>query len=473
MGKKRSAPNAGSSGASVGKKSKSANNAELKKRLEDNGIFQSKKEKILKDFLYPVSESEFFSSIYEKTHKLFIRPKLASNASSLFNKERFEAISKTEQLTAFRDFTLLRNENGESTAYDLAAYDGTPKDFVAYANVMRIVNDEGYTLDFNQPQRFCDDLWRVIADLEETFQSLVGAKVRISPAKSKPLPPVFNSTDSFIQQLNGKSSIKLWKASEIDLPPEQTIEEFREDEMRDADETLVLSPGDMLYIPRGAVFSSTLGVENESSTFIQFTTNNQNTVAQWLNVNFSTFLDKAAYEARWLREAVSRSISTNAEKRDYLKGLLLKLAESVSDENVPEEDPMRKDFFAHRLPPYKEPKTFGKMKSFDLNCSVRLSTKKHIYIFEDDHDDDNADEIPELVESDFEDEPGNNEENGKNGGEMSEIERIAGNMPKEGDMEEDNKSDLEPESEEEAEVFLLHSWQNERRTHMIRQRIIA
>ena len=71
--------------------------------------------------------------------------------------------------------------------------------------------------------------------------------------------------------------------------------------MRDADETLVLSPGDMLYIPRGAVFSSALGVENESSTFIQFTTNNQNTVAQWLNVNFSTFLDKAAYEARWLR----------------------------------------------------------------------------------------------------------------------------------------------------------------------------
>ena len=120
-----------------------------------------------------------------------------------------------------------------------------------------------------------------------------------------------------------------------------------------------------------------------------------------------------------------------------------------------------------------EPKTFGKMKSFDLNCSVRLSTKKHIYIFEDDHDDDNADESPELIEIDSEDESGNKEENGKNGGEMSEIERIAGNMPKEGDMEEDNKSDLEPESEEEAEVFLLHSWQNERRTHMIRQRIIA
>lgn len=116
-----------------------------------------------------------------------------------------------------------------------------------------------------------------------------------------------------------------------------------------------------------------------------------------------------------------------------------------------------------------EPKTFGKMKSFDLNCSVRLSTKKHIYIFEDDHDDDSADAIPEMDESDFEmDEPGNMEENG----EMSEIERIAGNLPKDGDMEEDNKSDLEPESEEEAEVFLLHSWQNERRTHMIRKRII-
>jgi hypothetical protein len=40
MGKKRAAPKAGSSGAAVAKKSKSANNSELKKRLEDNGIFQ-------------------------------------------------------------------------------------------------------------------------------------------------------------------------------------------------------------------------------------------------------------------------------------------------------------------------------------------------------------------------------------------------------------------------------------------------
>lgn len=235
MGKKRAAPKAGSSGAAVAKKTKSANNSELKKRLEDNGIFQvwigqkisiklvknqlffkSKKNGILKDFLYPVSETDFFSKIYEKTHKLFVRPKLASNASSLFNKERFEAISKTEQLSAFRDFTLLKNENGELRPFEIETSEKTLKEFAAYANLMKIVNDQLYILDFNQPQRFwylkkrkikkayfifSDDLWRVIADLEETFQTLVGAKARIQPAKSKALPPVFNSTDSFIQQV--------------------------------------------------------------------------------------------------------------------------------------------------------------------------------------------------------------------------------------------------------------------------------
>lgn len=459
MGKKRAAPKAGSSGAAVAKKSKSANNSELKKRLEDNGIFQSKKEGILKDFLYPVSESDFFSNIYEKTHKLFNRPKLASNASSLFNKERFEAICKTEQLSAFRDFTLLKNENGELRPFEIATAGGTPKDFAAYANVMRLVNDQLFIFEFNQPQRFCDDLWRVIADLEETFQTLVGAKARIQPAKSKALPPVFNSTDSFIQQLNGKCFVKIWKASEIDLAPEDTIEEFKEDEMREADETLELAPGDMLYIPRGAVFSTALENENESSSYLHLTMNSQNTVAQWLNVNFPTFLDKTAFQAKWLREAVSRKIRTNSAKKDYLKQLLEKLAESVNDENVPEEDPMRKDFFAHRLPPYKEPKTFGKMKSFDLNCSVRLSNKKHIYIFEDDRADENDDENDD--ESEFED------ENEANENEMSEIERISANLPKEKEIEEDNKSDLEPENEEEAEVFLLHSWQNDRKMHMI------
>ena len=113
------------------------------------------------------------------------------------------------------------------------------------------------------------------------------------------------------------------------------------------------------------------------------------------------------------------------------------------------------------------------MKSFDLNCSVRLSTKKHIYIFEDDRADeeDEKDQFEEIDESDFDDERDPNE-NGKKNGEMSEIERIAGNLPNDGDMEEDNKSDLEPENEEEAEVFLLHSWQNDRKMHMIRKRVV-
>ena len=101
------------------------------------------------------------------------------------------------------------------------------------------------------------------------------------------------------------------------------------------------------------------------------------------------------------------------------------------------------------------------MKSFDLNCSVRLSNKKHIYIFEDDRADENDDENDD--ESEFED------ENEANENEMSEIERIAANLPKEKEIEEDNKSDLEPENEEEAEVFLLHSWQNDRKMHMIRK----
>ena len=57
-------------------------------------------------------------------------------------------------------------------------------------------------------QNSSDDLWRVIADLEETFQTLVGAKARIQPAKSKALPPVFNSTDSFLQQVQSDTAKK-------------------------------------------------------------------------------------------------------------------------------------------------------------------------------------------------------------------------------------------------------------------------
>jgi hypothetical protein len=48
----------------------------------------------------------------------------------------------------------LKNENGELRPFEIATAGGTPKDLAAYANVMRLVNDQLFIFEFNQPQRF-------------------------------------------------------------------------------------------------------------------------------------------------------------------------------------------------------------------------------------------------------------------------------------------------------------------------------
>ena len=52
-----------------------------------------------------------------------------------------------------------------------------PENFCTYPNIQQMIHDQHFTLELNQPQRFCDDLWRLTSQLEEYWQSLVSIKV--------------------------------------------------------------------------------------------------------------------------------------------------------------------------------------------------------------------------------------------------------------------------------------------------------
>lgn len=76
-----------------------------------------------------------------------------------------------------------------------------PTTFSSYANIMQLVNDQRYTLQFHQPQRFCDDFWRVISALEEAFGALVGANIYWTPKDTQGLAPHWDSIDAFVLQV--------------------------------------------------------------------------------------------------------------------------------------------------------------------------------------------------------------------------------------------------------------------------------
>ena len=63
-----------------------------------------------------------------------------------------------------------------------------------------------------------------------------------------------------------------------------------------------------------------------------------------------------------LRQSIPRVVRCGKTRAEWLQATLKKVADLVTDETVPEEDPLRKDFIANRLPPYKQPQQVGKLK---------------------------------------------------------------------------------------------------------------
>jgi len=493
-------------------KKQSVNNGVLRERLADLGLFQKETgNNILKHFLAPTKTQEFFSNTFEKTYKVFKRgsdERLARVCQNLFNKERFEAIAKLEKLEPVRDFNLMKYAEGVRVNHDVMENwpdVDIPATFSDYANIMQLVNDQRYTMQFHQPQRFCDDFWRVIAALEEAFGALVGANIYWTPKDTQGLAPHWDSIDAFVLQLNGTKKWKLWKNPEMDLPPGDSSEDMQMDELGEPLAEIELEPGDMLYMPRGIVHCAHSGPE-ESSIHVTFSVNENNSGAHWLGANFNSMIDQMAEEHQFLRESTPRNFRDAKSRVAWLKATLARVSELITEEDVPEEDPIKKDFYANRLPPYKQAQHASKLKQIDLNCMVRLRNKEHIYIYRDDHIDGNQDVLDEDDDRDpcCDDEggccgePEEEEEGGCCGGkeevvegdmsknECSSVEKESGIGEEEGacggccgDMGEDkdendedgeDDDDLEGENgDEDDQVFFMHSCQNDRKTHMVTQ----
>ena len=103
-----------------------------------------------------------------------------------------------------RDFNILKYSEGVRQIHPVIENppdEEVPDSFSSYANIMQMINDQNYTLIFHQPQRFCDDFWRILAGLEEFLGSLVGCSIHWTPKNSQGIAPQWDSVDSFVLQV--------------------------------------------------------------------------------------------------------------------------------------------------------------------------------------------------------------------------------------------------------------------------------
>lgn len=72
---------------------------------------------------------------------------------------------------------------------------------LASRDVMASKFEAGYSVQFHQPQRYDDPLYRLNLRMEEIFGNLAGASAYLTPANSRALPPHHDDVEVFVFQV--------------------------------------------------------------------------------------------------------------------------------------------------------------------------------------------------------------------------------------------------------------------------------
>jgi len=119
-----------------------------------------------KTLLNGLSFEKFQSEYFEKKH-LHVK---GTSCKGLFSQEKLLSILDEEELEYTQDLTVCVYKDMQRQNYE-------PEDESAHANRKEVkrLQDEGYSVQFYQPQRYVDNLCEINAKLEQMFGSLAGA----------------------------------------------------------------------------------------------------------------------------------------------------------------------------------------------------------------------------------------------------------------------------------------------------------
>ncbi|XP_042312214.1 ribosomal oxygenase 2 isoform X1 [Sceloporus undulatus] len=301
---------------------------------------------VFEGLISPMKQDEFFKEYWEKKPLILHRddPTVASYYQSLFQLTDLEGIVK-HGLYYGRDINVCKCINGKKKVFNK---DGK----VSYAQLKKDFDQKKATIQFHQPQRFKDELWRIQEKLECFFGSLVGSNIYITPPGSQGLPPHYDDVEVFILQLEGEKHWRLYKPT-VHLAQQYSAEP--EDKIGTPTHNFVLKPGDLLYFPRGTIHQAATPPSVSHSTHVTISTyQNHSWRDFFLDVVPGLILDVAKEDIEF-RKSIPRQLLMKVDVSDssrQLSGFLRCLADRLDNGKELKSSDMKKDFIMNRLPPF-------------------------------------------------------------------------------------------------------------------------
>ncbi|NXI43936.1 RIOX2 oxygenase, partial [Galbula dea] len=325
----------------------------------------------------PIKQETFFREYWEQKPLLVQRndPVLADYYQSLFQLSDLNELC-SQGLYYGRDINICRCVNGKKKVLNK---DGK----VNYMQLKKDFDQKKATIQFHQPQRFKEELWKIQEKLECYFGSLVGSNVYITPQGSQGLPPHYDDVEVFILQLEGEKHWRLYKPT-VHLAREYNVES--EDRIGNPTHEFILKPGDLLYFPRGTIHQADTPLGIAYSTHVTISTYQNNSWGDFLLDAIPGLVFDAAKDDVALRTSIPRQLLMQVDIADSTKklsSLLRRLADRLENTTKLRSSDMKKDFIMNRLPPClgsdSDPLTpGGKLPKID--SKIRLQFRDHTII---------------------------------------------------------------------------------------------
>ncbi|NWU84956.1 RIOX2 oxygenase, partial [Onychorhynchus coronatus] len=293
----------------------------------------------------PIKEEVFFKEYWEKKPLLVQRndPLVAAYYLSLFQLSDLKELC-SQGLYYGRDVNICRCVNGKKKVLNKEGK-------VNYMQLKKDFDQKKATIQFHQPQRFKEELWKIQEKLECYFGSLVGSNVYITPQGSQGLPPHYDDVEVFILQLEGEKHWRLYKPT-VHLAREYNVES--EDRIGNPTHEFILKPGDLLYFPRGTIHQADTPPGASHSTHVTISTYQNNSWGDFLLDTIPGLVFDAAKDDVALRTSIPRQLLmqvNTADSTKKLSSLLRRLADHLDHTRELRSSDMKKDFILHRLPP--------------------------------------------------------------------------------------------------------------------------
>uniref|UniRef100_A0A8P0SWS1 Bifunctional lysine-specific demethylase and histidyl-hydroxylase n=1 Tax=Canis lupus familiaris TaxID=9615 RepID=A0A8P0SWS1_CANLF len=247
----------------------------------------------------PVEPETFFREFWEKQPLVLRRddPAVAAYCQALFRLSDLKSLCGRGLLYG-RDVNVCRCVKGKKKVLNKAGR-------VHFLQLRKDLDQRRATIQFHQPQRFKDELWRIQEKLECYFGSLVGSNVYITPAGSQGLPPHYDDVEVFILQLEGQKHWRLYHPT-VPLAREYSVE--AEERIGRPAYEFTLKPGDVLYFPRGTVHQADVPPGLAHSTHVTISTYQNSSWGDCLLDTVSGLVFDAVKEDVALRAGIPRQL---------------------------------------------------------------------------------------------------------------------------------------------------------------------